>query len=93
MVKRKAGALLASEVQLLCALDGGASYAYEIARVLDRPYRTVGHALRRLEDRGLAKERWDTTARPEEHGGPPRRVYSLTARGRRALAQAETPEP
>lgn len=48
---------------------------------LDYPEGTIYPALRRLEDQGLVRSRWS------DSDGRRRRVYSLTARGARSLAQ------
>jgi DNA-binding PadR family transcriptional regulator len=75
------------ELLLLAAIDHGSSHGYAIAETLrrdsegkfDLPDGTIYPALRRLETAGLVTSRWsDDTARR-------RRVYRLTAAGRRAL--------
>lgn len=48
---------------------------------LDLPEGTVYPALHRLESSGLLKSRWETTE------GRRRRIYSTTAKGRRALIE------
>jgi transcriptional regulator len=47
------------------------------------PEGTIYPALRRLEDEGLVRSRWS------ELDGRRRRVYQLTAQGRRALAEQQ----
>ncbi len=47
---------------------------------------TLYPALRRLEERAFVESRWKEPASGE--GGIPRKYYRLTARGRRALAEA-----
>lgn len=44
---------------------------------------TLYPALRRLEERGFVESRWE-----EPESGMPRKYYRITARGRRALAEA-----
>jgi len=73
------------ESRILEALSvGGDAHGYEIARRIgngvefaigNRIYQT----LRRLEAMEYLKSRWQT------NGGPPRRVYTLTAKGKRAV--------
>ncbi len=91
MPRRTPGTLLDLEKALLAELSvGGATHGHDLVTrlndewggLLDRKsvaYRT----LRRLESMGYLKSRWDT------NGGPPRRVYSLTAKGRKALRDEE----
>jgi PadR family transcriptional regulator, regulatory protein PadR len=72
---------------LLATLEGGPQHGYALIDLLrqrtggslDLPTGTVYPALHRLERSGLIKSAW-LEARPR-----PRRVYRLTAAGRRAL--------
>ena len=74
---------------VLAALSGGPAHGYavigEIRRrsggAFDLPEGTVYPALHRLEQKGLLGSRWTTA-----ESGRERRVYSLTRRGHRALA-------
>ena len=70
---------------LLMLLDGKASHGYDLRRQLDvhgvatesgAMYRT----LRKLEQEGCASSSWEHSA-----AGPRRRLYTLTAKGRREL--------
>jgi DNA-binding PadR family transcriptional regulator len=73
---------------LLASLDAGPRHGYAIMEALragsggqfDLPTGTIYPALRRLERAGLVHGTW------AEAGGRRRRVYELTAAGRRALA-------
>jgi DNA-binding PadR family transcriptional regulator len=73
---------------LLASLEAGPRHGYAIMEALragsggqvDLPTGTIYPALRRLERAGLLAGEWDETA------GRRRRVYSLTASGRSALA-------
>ncbi len=75
------------ELLLLAALDDEPSHGYAIAETLrrrsggtfDLPDGTIYPALRRLEASGLVASRWSAEA-PRR-----RRMYRLTAEGRRAL--------
>ena len=72
---------------LLAALAAGPAHGYVVIETLreasggtfDLPEGTVYPALHRLERSGLIASRWSRVA------GRRRRVYSLTAKGRRAL--------
>jgi DNA-binding PadR family transcriptional regulator len=72
---------------LLASLEAGPRHGYAIMEVLraggggqfDLPTGTIYAALRRLERAGLVHGTW------AEAGGRRRRVYELTAAGRRAL--------
>jgi PadR family transcriptional regulator, regulatory protein PadR len=74
---------------VLAALSGGAAHGYavieEIRRLsggaFDLPEGTIYPALHRLEEAGLLVSRWTTA-----ESGRKRRVYALTRRGERALA-------
>jgi transcriptional regulator len=80
------------EPLLLAVLETGPSHGYEIldslrrrsGGVFDLPEGTIYPALHRLEDAG-----WVTSTR-EVIEGRRRRVYRLTASGRRALAASRT---
>jgi PadR family transcriptional regulator, regulatory protein PadR len=73
---------------LLAALEAGPRHGYAVMEALragsggrfDLPTGTVYPALRRLERAGLVHGDW------AEAGGRRRRVYQLTAAGRRTLA-------
>jgi PadR family transcriptional regulator, regulatory protein PadR len=73
---------------LLAALETGPRHGYAVKEALrdnsagriDLPTGTIYPALRRLEQAGLIRGTWDTTATR------PRRTYQLTAAGRRALS-------
>jgi PadR family transcriptional regulator PadR len=75
---------------VLATLSAGPAHGYAVIEEMKRrsgdafdlPEGTVYPVLHRLEEAGLLSSRW-VTARP----GRRRRVYSLTARGRRALAE------
>jgi PadR family transcriptional regulator len=73
---------------LLAALEEGPRHGYAVMETLragsggqfDLPTGTIYPALHRLEKAGLVHTRWS------EDGGRRRRLYELTASGRRALA-------
>ena len=80
------------ELLLMSALQSGPAHGYAIAALLrersdatfDLPEGTLYPALHRLERAGVISSRWDDTT------GRRRRVYQLTAKGRRNLALRET---
>jgi PadR family transcriptional regulator len=77
------------DLLLLSAVERGPAHGYAIAEALrsrskktfDLPEGTLYPALHRLERAGLLASRWS------ELNGRRRRVYQLTAKGRRALAE------
>ena len=74
---------------VLAALSGGPAHGYAVIREIHRrsggafdlPEGTIYPALHRLEQSGLLRSHWTTG-----DSGRQRRVYSLTRRGQRALA-------
>jgi PadR family transcriptional regulator, regulatory protein PadR len=75
---------------VLAAVSAGPAHGYAVieqirrrsGRAFDLPEGTVYPALHRLEQAGLLASRWVTA-----ESGRRRRVYSLTRRGDRALAE------
>jgi PadR family transcriptional regulator PadR len=75
---------------VLAALAAGPAHGYAVieeirrksGRAFDLPEGTIYPALHRLEQAGLLSSRWVTA-----ESGRRRRVYSLTRRGHRALAE------
>jgi PadR family transcriptional regulator, regulatory protein PadR len=78
---------------VLAALSGGPAHGYAVIQEIrrrsggafDLPEGTVYPALHRLEKIRLLSSRWT-----KGESGRQRRVYTLTARGRRALADHHT---
>jgi PadR family transcriptional regulator, regulatory protein PadR len=74
---------------LLAVLEAGPTHGYAVIEALrttsggafDLPTGTVYPALRRLEEDGLVSSSWQ-----EPQGARRRRIYRLTANGRKALA-------
>lgn len=77
------------DLLLLTVIDSGYAHGYAIAERLraasggtfDLADGTIYPALRRLADQGLLKSRWS------DDNGRRRRIYSLTAKGRRTLRE------
>ena len=76
---------------LLALLTGEAKYGFQLIKELrevsdgffDVKEGTLYPALRRLEERGFVRSEW-----VEREAGVPRKYYTLTDRGRTALAEA-----
>jgi len=92
-MKPFAGDVLRGHLDLLvlATLERGGAHGFEVLHRLNREGRgafamkegTLYPVLYRLEGRGFVSARWEKDdPRPK---GPPRRVYSLTASGRREL--------
>ena len=73
---------------VLEALAAGRHHGFDIMDATDLPSGTIYPILRRLDEEGLVRSRWekDTVARREQR--PPRRYYELTAAGETRLAEA-----
>ncbi len=80
------------EMLLLAALEAKPAHGYAVVETLrqrsggafDLPEGTLYPALHRLEKGGLVRSEWT------EQTGRRRRVYQLTAKGRRSLQQKQT---
>ena len=75
---------------VLEALAAGRHHGFDIMDATDLPSGTVYPILRRLDEEGLVRSRWerDTVARREQR--PARRYYELTTAGEGKLAEART---
>jgi PadR family transcriptional regulator, regulatory protein PadR len=73
---------------ILQALDGGYQYGFDIMDITGLPSGTVYPALRRLEEGGLVRSKWETHAIAQQELRPPRKYYELTREGRETLAEA-----
>jgi len=79
------------DLLLLAGLDARPAHGYALVETLrrrsggtfDLPEGTLYPALHRLEGSGLVSSRWT------EESGRRRRVYQLTAKGRRSLARRQ----
>jgi transcriptional regulator len=80
------------DMLLLAVIQAGATHGYAIAEELRRASGgafdlqdgTIYPALRRLEERGLVESTWD------EGSGRRRRIYELTAEGRKQVKAQRT---
>jgi PadR family transcriptional regulator, regulatory protein PadR len=101
-VRRKPGHLVPLEISICEAAADlrergqGAFHGYELAKKLRRvgdarlltAYGTLYRALARLEEMGLLESQWEDPEIPARENRPGRRLYTLTAAGDAALAQA-----
>jgi PadR family transcriptional regulator PadR len=101
-MRRKAGGLVPLEVAICSSgaalLRAGINefHGYEIAKHLGdeserrllTAYGTLYRALGRLEKMGLLKSRWEDPEIPARENRPGRRLYTLTAAGEAAVAEA-----
>ena len=73
---------------VLLAVSRNYRYGFDISDVTGLPSGTVYPVLRRLEDAGLLRSRWEAaeTARAEQR--PPRRYYTVTGSGAQAVRAA-----
>jgi PadR family transcriptional regulator PadR len=73
---------------ILQALDNGYQYGFDIMDVTGLPSGTVYPALRRLEEAGQVKSKWEKHSIAQQELRPPRKYYELTKEGKEALAEA-----
>src|SRR5689334_1418488 len=73
---------------VLMAVYRNYRYGFDISDATGLPSGTVYPVLRRLEDAGLLRSRWEPhqTARAEQR--PPRRYYAVTGSGTQAVRDA-----
>lgn len=70
------------------AVAAGYPYGFDVMDVTGLPSGTVYPALRRLEDEGLVRSRWERASLAHDQGRPPRRYYEISASGERWLKEA-----
>lgn len=73
---------------ILQALASDYRYGFDIIDVTGLPSGTVYPALRRLEEAGLVRSKWEKEAIAQSEQRPKRRYYELTKAGKQALAEA-----
>ncbi len=73
---------------ILQALDNGYQYGFDIMDITGLPSGTVYPALRRLEEAGYVRSKWEKHSIAQEEARPPRKYYELTREGRDMLAEA-----
>lgn len=73
---------------VLIAVHAGHRYGFDIMDVTGLPDGTVYPILRRLEDKGALKGRWENREEAHADRRPPRRYYRLTREGSEAVGAA-----
>lgn len=73
---------------ILQAVSNDYRYGFDIMNQTGLPSGTVYPALRRLEQLGLVKSKWEREAMAQRDGRPARKYYEVTKDGRDALAEA-----
>ena len=73
---------------VLEALAAGRQHGWDIMDATDLPSGTVYPILRRIEEEGLVRAKWEREGAARREQRPPRRYYELTAAGQSRLAEA-----
>ena len=73
---------------VLVALSRGVRHGFDVIDATGLPSGTVYPILRRLEEAGCVRSRWEPVQRARDEGRPPRRYYELTGAGAEALREA-----
>jgi len=73
---------------ILQALANGYQYGFDVMDITGLPSGTVYPALRRFEEAGLVRSKWEKEKVAEAEQRPPRRYYELTKLGNDALREA-----
>jgi DNA-binding PadR family transcriptional regulator len=73
---------------VLLALSRGVRHGFDILDDTGLESGTVYPILRRLEDAGCLRSRWEPAERAQLEGRPPRRYYELTGAGAEVLREA-----
>ena len=73
---------------VLFALSRGVRYGFDILDDTALESGTIYPILRRLEEAGCVRSRWEPAERAHAEGRPPRRYYELTGAGAEALREA-----
>ena len=74
---------------VLRSVAAGHRHGFDVMEACGLASGTAYPALRRLENAGLLRSRWEEAAAALAEGRPRRRTYELTQQGRGALAEAE----
>ena len=77
-----------SGAAILQALAHNYRYGFDIMDVTGLPSGTVYPALRRLEQAGLVRSKWEDERTARKDQRPARKYYELTSGGREQLSQA-----
>ena len=80
--------LSSSSTMILQAIANDYRYGFDVMDLTGLPSGTVYHALRRLEEAGLIRSRWEDRRSAHQEQRPARKYYEITKLGRGALAEA-----
>ena len=86
-------ALSSATALVLDALGRGSRHGFDILDATGLPSGTVYPILRRLEQEGLARSRWESAKLAQSEQRPPRRYYELTREGLERLEAARARFP
>ena len=78
---------------VLQALDRGYRYGFDIAEATGLRGGTVYPILRRLEDAGMVRSRWERVQISRAEGRPPRKYYRVTAAAGESIQTAAARYP
>lgn len=73
---------------VLLAVNRGFRHGFDIMDASGLKSGTVYPVLRRLEDAGMLRAKWEAVADARDAQRPPRRYYQMTGAGMKALADA-----
>jgi len=73
---------------VLMAVSRNYRYGFDISDATGLPSGTVYPVLRRLEDAGLLRSRWESVQSARAEQRPPRRYYTVTGAGAQAVREA-----
>ena len=75
------------------AVARGFRYGFDVSDVTGLPSGTVYPILRRLEDAGALRSRWEEARLAQAEQRPPRRYYTVTANGAKLVREAHARYP
>ena len=78
---------------VLIALARGHRHGFDVLDATGLESGTVYPILRRLEDAGAVRSRWEPVQRARDEGRPPRRYYELTGAGAELVSEARRRHP
>ena len=73
---------------ILQAVSAGYSYGFDVMNATGLPSGTVYPALRRLEQAGFVRSRWEKEQKAHREQRPARKYYEISRPGRHALSGA-----
>ena len=73
---------------ILQAISAGYRYGFDVIGITGLPSGTVYPALRRLEESGFVRSRWESERAAHREKRPARKYYEIRRHGEAALAEA-----